>query len=190
MNVIYRNLAVMSAATLLCVGTANLKAQDQQAQPRQRQGGGQGPGGGNFDPEQMRARMMERYREQLDVKEDDEWKAIAAQIEKVTTARRQAGSGGGGMAFGRGGGGGQGGPGGPGGGGRRGFGGADPLPEAEALQKAIDAKASKDEIVAKLAKLREARKEKEVALEKAQDELRKALTTKQEAVAVLLGLLK
>ncbi len=189
MNVIYRNLAVMSAATLLVVGTGNLNAQDQQAQPRQRQGGGQG-GGGNFDPEQMRVRMMERYREQLDVKEDDEWKALAAQIEKVAAARRQVGTSGGGMAFGRGGGGPGGGGGGQGGGGRRGFGGADPLPEAEALQKAIDAKASKDEIVAKLARLREARKEKELALEKAQDELRKSLTSKQEAVAVLLGLLK
>ena len=50
-----------------------------------------------FDPEQMRQRMMERYREQLEVKSDDEWKVISPMVEKVTTARRNV------MAFGGGG---------------------------------------------------------------------------------------
>jgi hypothetical protein len=67
--------------------------------------------------------------------------------------------------------------------------GAQP-PEAEALQKAMDDKASADELKAKLAKFRQAREEKEAALSKAQDELRKALTPRQEAGAVLAGLLK
>ncbi|MCI0537448.1 MAG: hypothetical protein L0Z50_19710, partial [Verrucomicrobiales bacterium] len=64
------------------------------------------------------------------------------------------------------------------------------LPEAEALQKAIDTKSSSDEIKQKLAKLREARKEKEAKLEKAQEDLRKVLSVRQEGSAVLLGLLK
>ena len=189
-------LAVASVAAVLSLSAGSLIAQDQQTPPPAGQGGG-GGGRGNFDPAQMRPRMMDRYKEQLDVTDDAEWKVISGLIEKVTTARRETGGGFGG--FGRGGGPGGGGPGGPGGGGagggagggggRGGFGGQQ-LPEAEALQKAIEAKASNDEIKTKLAKYRDARKVKEVSLEKAQEELRKILSVKQEAAAVLAGLLK
>ena len=79
---------------------------------------GQPPQGG-FDPTQMRQRMLERMRDQFDVKDDAEWKAISQRIEKVMQARRSVGGGGGpggfGMSGGPGGPGGQGGPGGPGG---------------------------------------------------------------------------
>ncbi|MEO8427777.1 MAG: hypothetical protein ABI651_11770, partial [Verrucomicrobiota bacterium] len=134
-----------------------------------------------------------RYKEQLEVKDDAEWKLISERIEKVTTARREVGFPGGG--FGRGGRGGPGGPGGGGGGdqaaaGRRGGFGGEPSPEAEALRKAIEAKAPTEELKAKLAKFREARKVKEANLETAQEDLRKVLTPRQEAVAVLAGLLK
>ena len=71
----------------------------------------------------------------------------------------------------------------------RGFGG-ETGPEREALQQAFDSKAVADDLKAKLAKLREARKAKEAKLEKAQDELRQVLTVRQEAAAVLAGLLK
>jgi Spy/CpxP family protein refolding chaperone len=68
------------------------------------------------------------------------------------------------------------------------------MPEQEALTKALEEKAPADEIKAKLAKYREARKtrdaERESKLEKAQEELRKALTPRQEAGAVLARLLK
>src|SRR6266508_128481 len=101
----------------------------------------QGQGGrGNF--EEFRQRRMTEYRERLEIKGDDEWKAIQPLIEKVSEARREVGLGGGGaFGFGRGG------SGGPGGrraggdaqangnnggnqGGRRGFPGAEPSPEA------------------------------------------------------------
>jgi hypothetical protein len=75
-------------------------------------------------------------------------------------------------------------------GGRRSFGGGTPSPEVESLQKAIEAKAPADELKAKLAKVREARKLKEANLAKAQDELRKVLSVRQEASAVLMGLLQ
>lgn len=132
---------------------------------------------------------MTRYREMMDVKSDADWKEkIEPLVAKVQTAQRAATSmrGFGGFGGGRGGagGGGQGGQ----GGNRNPFG--QPNPEFEALQKAITDKAPADEIKAKLAKYREVRKEKEAALEKAQDELRKALTPKQEAGAVVAGLLK
>lgn len=77
-----------------------------------------------------------------------------------------------------------GGPGGPGAFGR------ETNPELDALRKAIENDASAAEIKSKLADLRTARKKKETELEKAQDELRKSLSVRQEAVAVTLGLLK
>jgi hypothetical protein len=143
----------------------------------------------------MRQRMMERMKEQFGVTNDDEWKIISERIEKVTEARRGTMAGGGMGMFGRGGGGGRG-PGGPDGaqgggqgrGGGRGFGGAA-SPEADDLQKAIDANASPEEIKGKLAKLRESRKANEEKLKVAQKDLKEVLNTKQEAVAVLMGLL-
>ncbi len=185
-------LFVAGFAATLSLGTANLLGQDANANPDQGArrnrgpgGGGGGPGGqggGNFDPEQMRARMMERVREQFGVKDDAEWKIISERIEKVSTARREMGGG----MFG--GGGGRGGPGGPGGG-RGGFGG-EPSPEATALRTAIDNNASADDIKAKLAKYRDSQKEKEAKLAKAQEDLRQVLSVKQEAAAVLAGYLK
>ncbi|HVY70794.1 MAG TPA: hypothetical protein VHH73_12760 [Verrucomicrobiae bacterium] len=187
MKTLNQFLGVAAVALTLSLGAGSAAAQDQQ--PARQGGGGGGGGPRNFDPEQMRQRMMERMREQLDVKDDGEWKLIEQRLTKVMEAQRDA-RGGMGMMFGRG----PGGPGGPGGGqagGRRGgmFGG-EPLPEAEALQKAIDAKASSDEIKTKIAAYREARKAKEAALEQAQDELRKVLTVRQEAALVLTGMLK
>ncbi len=163
----------------------------------------QGQGGRNFDPEEMRQRMMDRYKEQMGVTDDAEWKVIQERVEKVIAAQREARTGGaiagmfGGGGGRRGGGGGQGGDNNAGGdnqgarrgGGRGGFGGT-PSPELEALQKAIEAKASAEELKAKLAKVREVQKEKDAKLEKAQEDLKKVLSARQEAGAVLVGLLK
>lgn len=180
MRKLKQGLVLASIAVVLGVGAGNLSAQER-------------PGRGNFDPEQMRQRMMERYREQLEVKGDDEWKIISDRVNKVMDARREVGFGGFG-GFGRGG---------PRGGDtnspprsgddqarRSSRGGGEPSPEAEALQKAIEAKAPAAEVKAKLAKVREARKEKEAKLEKAQADLAKVLSVNQEASAVLMGLLK
>lgn len=152
-------------------------------------GGGQGQRGnrGNFDPAQMQERMMARYREMLEITADDEWKAIEPLVGKINEARRDVGFGGGMARMMRPPGGGPGGPGGQGGG-RRGFGG-DPAPEEEALQKAVDSKAGSAELKAAMAKLRDARKAKEAKLTAAQDNLRKVLTARQEAQAMLAGLL-
>lgn len=161
-------------------------------------------GGGNFDPAQMRQQMMDRYKEAMEVKSDDEWKIISERIGKVMDAQRDARSGRGGFAaFGRQRGGNNATP--TAGadqtnntnrrqrGGNNNGGGNTPTdqtnPEAEALQKAIEAKAPSDEIKAKLAAYRASRKDKESKLEKAQDDLRKVLTMRQEAMAVLAGLL-
>ena len=156
--------------------------------------GGRG-GRGNWDPEQMRQRMMERFREQLAVKDDAEWSLIEARIKKINDSRSGMGRGFGGPGGGPGGPGGQGGQAGQAGqagqGGRQGRGGfGQPNPDAEVLQTAFDSGASADDIKVKLTAYRAAAKVKEGQLEKAQDELRQLLSVKQEARAVLLGLLK
>lgn len=135
---------------------------------------------------------MERYRERIEVKSDEDWKKLEPIIGKVMDAQRDARMG---MGFGGFGGRGGGRRGGDGGGsdnqgGNRDRGGNQTSQEVKDLQKAFDDKAPADEIKAKLAKVREARKSKEAALEKAQDELRKALSPRQEAGAVLAGLLR
>jgi len=160
----------------------------------QGQGGGGGGGGGrgNFDPAQMRQRMMDRYKEMLDV-DDAAWKAIEPRIAKVTDARREVGGGMRGMF-----GGGRRGGGGPGGADtqaqgdqqprRNNFG---PAPSAAAtdLQKALDSKVSTEAIKAKLTAYRDEQKQKQAALVTAQEDLKKVLTLKQEAALVLAGLL-
>jgi hypothetical protein len=177
----------IASALFLSAGSAS-------AQNDNNNGGGR-QGRGNFDPAQMQKMMMDRTREQLEFKEGAEWDAVEPMVQKVMDARREAATGGGGFGgFGRPpGGGGPGGDqagGGQGGRQRRGnpFGG-EPLPEATALQKAIDDNAPAAEIKAALAKFVAAKKVKEAALVAAQADLRKVLTVKQEAKATLMGLL-
>ena len=175
-----RPLLLMVGLAALVAGAGNVIAQDG--------GGGGGGRGGNFDPAQFQAQMMDRFKERLEMTNDDEWVAVKGLIQKVMDTRRATMSG---MGFGgrRNGGGG---PGGGDNGGRGGRGGFNntPSPEAEDLQKALDAKASPDELKAKMAKLRDSRKSKEAALAKAQEDLRKVLTVRQEATAVSMGLLQ
>jgi hypothetical protein len=160
-------MAVTGLVAGLLAGTGSALAQDR--------------GPRNFDPEQMRQRMLERAREQLEITNDSEWRAIEPLLTRVMEARRDAMAGRG--FFGRG----RGGPGGPGGGPGGGPAFGQPMPELEALNRAIESKASASEIKAALAKYREARKAREAALQKAQEELRKVLTVRQEAIAVANG---
>lgn len=174
-------LALVAVGGLMFVGSNAVMAQ----------------GRGNFDPSQFRQRIMDRVREQMDVKDDAEWKAIEGQISKVMDAQRDV------MAsrfssFGRGS------RGGSSGGStdststssdqnsrrRGGFFGGEPSPEVEALRKAVDDKAPADEIKAKLAAVKKANKDKQKKLEQAQSDLRAILSVRQEAVAVLNGLLQ
>jgi Spy/CpxP family protein refolding chaperone len=175
-------LKVLSLAAVLAVAAQTVIAQENADRPPRNNGGqgGQGGGRGNFDPAEFQKRMMERLQEQLEITDDKEWQAIEPLITKVTEARMAVGFGGRGMG-GRGGG-----PGGQGGG-RGGFG--QPNPDAEALQKVIDAKASNAETKAAVDKYIASRKAKQADLEKAQANLRKVLTPRQEAIATLNGLL-
>ncbi len=175
-------LALTTAAALLAP-----QAIAQQGGGGQR-GGGQ-RGGGGFDPEQMRQRMEERMRESFGVTDDAEWKVISERIQKVNEVRRESM---GGMMGGMRGmmrpPGGQGGD--QQGGNRARFGGGEPNPAEEALDKAIETKASKEDLKAAMAKYRDARKASEEKLAKAQDELKAVLSVQQEAVALRMGLVK
>jgi hypothetical protein len=171
-------LAIAGVGALMLVGSTTVMAQ----------------GRGNFDPAQMRERIMTHLREQMDVKDDAEWKAIEGQIGKVMDAARDvranemsgfrsfrgsrsssdSSSSSSDSSSSR----------------RRSSFFGEPSPEVEALQKAVDDKASSDEIQAKLSALRKANKNKQAKLDKAQADLKAILTPRQEAVAVLDGLLK
>src|SRR5260370_35482946 len=63
-------------AALVCLSNRDLAAQDQP------------PPRGNFDPAQFRQRMLDRYKERLEVTSDDEWKLIQDRIEKGTQLQR------------------------------------------------------------------------------------------------------
>jgi len=135
-----------------------------------------------MDPQQMRQRMMDRMREQLQASED-EWAVLQPRIERINEAQRATRGGGWGGAQ------------------RRGRGGDDqqqasqgpqtPVAQAsQALRQAIDNNASADEIVQKLEAYRAARQQAEAELKAAQDDLRELVTPRQEAVLVMLGILE
>jgi hypothetical protein len=182
-------LLLTSAAGILIFLTASpVMGQNNQGGGRQRQGNGQGGGRqrqGNADPAQFQQRMLERYKERLEVTEDAEWKVMQPLIQKVLDARIAIGAGGRG-AVGRGGR--------PGGNGTQAGRGQGPNPAsvnpaAEALRKAIETKAPSAEVKPLLAGYLQYRKGKQADLEKAQEALRAVLTSRQEAIAVLAGLL-
>jgi len=156
-------------------------------QRRNRQGGG--PGGGNFDPAQMQQRIMDNVRDQLNFTNDTDWSAVQPLVQKVLDARRDVGVGGGMRAlFGRNRGGQNGNQGGPGGGRGSFFG--QTSPEQDALQKAIDDDAPAGQIKDLLAKYKTSKQAKQAKLEAAQDALKAVLTSKQEAQAYLIELVR
>jgi hypothetical protein len=185
-----RMTQMLAIAGVACV--ASFGSNKAYAQAQQDTGGGRR----GFDPARMQEfqqRRMDRIKEELEVK-DDEWTALQPLIQKVMDAQRAVFADRmGGFRGGRGGGGGAdtaGGGGGNGGGGRRGGGAfGEPSPEADALQKAIESKASNSEMKAALAKYQDSRKAKQTDLETAQGNLKKVLTVRQEAVLTAQGLL-
>ncbi len=152
--------------------------------------GGDRGGRGDFNPQEMQARMLNMLRERLEITDDEEWKVISERVAKVSEIRRSTGGMGGGpggmMGF-------RGGPpGGGGGGGDRGPGpgrGGSNNPEMSALQFAIRDKLPEAEIKNRLERVREIRRDNEAKLTKAQEELRAVLSVRQEAIAVMFGLL-
>jgi hypothetical protein len=190
-------LAMAGIGLALSLGAARIEAQGA--------GGGGGGGGGfgggrpNFDPAQIRQNILDNVRDELSVTNDDEWKVIGDQVQKVFDAQLQVGASGSMNMFrlfrrnnnnGQGGGNAQGGGRRAGGGGMAALLGADAAdPEGEALQSAIDRNVSPAEFKAAIEKVMAVRKQKQAKLDQARSDLRQLLTPKQEAIAVTLGLL-
>jgi hypothetical protein len=195
-------IAMVACVLGLMVGGLSLAQQgggNQGGGRRTGQGGGPGGGpGGNFDPAQMRQRMMEGLKTRLGA-DDESWKVLEPRLMKVMELNRQANAGGRGMMgmFGRG----RGGPGGPGGdqggpqGDRRGRG---PQGEQTALEKAMtqlrttleNQSATPEEIKTQLTAVRQAREKAKQERDVAQQDLKKILTVRQEAVLVEMGQLE
>jgi hypothetical protein len=190
-----RMITLCAVAAMLASGTSRLFAQDNgngNGGPGDDQGVGQRrnrQGGGNFDPAQFQQRMMDRVQEELGFTNDTEWDAVKPLVQKVMDARREVGFGGMGRMFGgprnRGGN-----PGDQGNNRPRGGLFGQPSPEQDALQKAIDDNAPAAQIKDLLAKYKAAQKVKQASLEAAQDALKAVLTSKQEAQAYLMGLVR
>jgi len=176
-----------SVAALLCLSTSELMAQNRGGPGRgnNTQGGGNNQGGGRggrgtFDPSQF----VDRFKDTLEIKDDAEWQAIKPLVQKTFEARMTAGSRGRGFGGPRPGGGNT--PGGP----TQGAGATQATTPRDVLQKAIDSKASGNDLKNALWGYFDWRKAKQAEYEKAQADLRKVLTPRQEALAALDGLLE
>jgi len=130
---------------------------------------------GQWDRSQVMERIMERYRENLGISVA-EWKVVQPKVQAVMDNRISGTSGM--MSF-------------FGGRGSRGRGdsSSEKTPTSELRDLLEKENPSKGEIKAKLAAYRADRKAREAKLKKAQEDLRQLLTLKQEAQAVLSGLL-
>ena len=189
---------VLASQTLSQPGQRGGQRGGQEGQQGQRGQRG-GPGGRQFDPAQFRQMMEQRLREQLGATEQ-EWKVLGPRVMKVQELSRETRGGG---MFGRGGFGGRGnfgarggGPGGgrPGGapGGRPGA----PAREQTPVEKAQEqlrtlvfdnTESTPQQIKTALTTLRKEREAARQKLAAAQQDLRKIVTIRQEAVCVMMG---
>jgi len=171
--------ALLAVAAALCMSADCALAQDNGGGGGGGRRGGFGGGGGQFDPAQFQQRMMDRYKQDLGFTNDTDWSAVQPLVQKVADARREVDMGR--FAGFRGGRGGRGGGGG-------GFN-APTDPDREALQQALDSNAPAAQVKTLLDKYRTSQKAKQAKLESAQADLKKVLSQKQEASAVLAGLI-
>jgi hypothetical protein len=178
-------LAMLAVAAALCVSADSSLAQGNGGGGGGRGGGGGGGGFGQMDPAQRQQMMMDRYKQDLGFTNDTDWSAVEPLVQKVADAQREAMQSRFAGAFGRRGGRNGGGGGGGGGGGFQ----APTDPDREALQQAVDSGAPAAQVKAALDKYRASQKAKQAKLESAQADLKKVLSQKQEAAAVLAGLL-
>lgn len=176
MNTFIKSLSLLVVTAVFASVTVDISAQERD-RDRDRGNRERGERGnrGNFDRSQIMERIMERYRENLGISVA-EWKVVQPKVQAVMDNRISGTSGM--MSF-------------FGGRGSRGRGDSStektPTSELRDLLEKDDA--SKGDIKAKLAAYRADRKAREAKLKKAQEDLRQLLTLKQEAQAVLSGLL-
>ena len=177
MNTIIKSLSLLVVTAVFAGVTVDISAQERD---RNRDRGGDRGGRdrgqrGEWDRSQIMDRIMDRYRENLGFSVA-EWKVVRPKVQAVMDNRISGASGMMSMF----------------GGSRRGRGGdssTEKTPTSELRDLLEKDDASKGDIKAKLAAYRADRKAREAKLKKAQEDLRQFLTIKQEAQAVLAGLL-
>src|SRR5437868_11347554 len=155
MSIMKMNQALVLAGMVTFCSAVGLLAQDN-ASPQGRPGRGGPPDAAQI--QQWQQQRIDRYKDQLEITDDTEWKAIQPLIQKVTDTQRAAFADRVRGAFGgrtRGGDNSQGDQ-----NSRRGSMFGTPSPEAEALQKAIDGKAAKSELKTAIENYLAARKAK------------------------------
>jgi hypothetical protein len=193
-----RILTLCAMAATLALGASSLMAQDNGGGGGGNGGGGNGgqggfggggPGGGrqrNFDPAQMQQRIMDGIQQNLGFTNDTDWDAVKPLVQKVLDARRDVGNPSFRALFQRNRGGGQGNQ--QRGGGPGGMFGGQPSAEETALQNALDSNAPAGQVKDLLAKYKASQQAKQDKLVAAQEDLKKVLTSKQEAQAYMWGL--
>ena len=174
MNTIIKSLSLLVVTAVFASVTVDVLAQERD---RNRDRGNRERGGerGQWDRSQIMERIMDRYRENLGFSVA-EWKVVQPKVQAVMDNRISGASGMMSMF----------------GGSRRGRGGdssAEKTPTSELRDLLEKENPAKGDIKAKLAAYRKDRKAREAKLKKAQEDLRQLLTIKQEAQAVLAGLL-
>ena len=177
MNALIKSLSLLVVTAVFAGVTVDISAQERD---RNRDRGGDRGGRdrgqrGEWDRSQIMDRIMDRYRENLGFSVA-EWKVVRPKVQAVMDNRISGASGMMSMF----------------GGSRRGRGGdssTEKTPTSELRDLLEKEDASKGDIKAKLAAYRADRKAREAKLKKAQEDLRQFLTIKQEAQAVLAGLL-
>ena len=174
MNKLIRSLSLLVVTAVFAGFTVDISAQERD---RNRDRGNRERGGerGQWDRSQIMERIMDRYRENLGFSVA-EWKVVQPKVQAVMDNRISGASGMMSMF----------------GGSRRGRGGnssTEKTPTSELRDLLEKEKPAKGEIKAKLAAYRADRKAREAKHKKAQEDLRQLLTIKQEAQAVLAGLL-
>ena len=176
MNTFIKSLSLLVVTAVFASVTVDISAQERD-RDRDRGNRERGERGnrGNFDRSQFMERIMERYRENLGISVA-EWKVVQPKVQAVMDNRISGTSGM--MSF-------------FGGRGSRGRGDSstEKTPTSELRDLLEKENPAKGEIKAKLAAYRADRKAREAKLNKAQEDLRQLLTLKQEAQAVLSGLL-
>ena len=174
MNTFIKSLSLLVVTAVFASVTVDISAQERD---RNRDRGNRERGGerGQWDRSQIMERIMERYRENLGISVA-EWKVVQPKVQAVMDNRISGASGM--MSF-------------FGGRGSRGRGDSstEKTPTSELRDLLEQENPAKGEIKAKLAAYRAERKAREAKLKKAQEDLRQLLTLKQEAQAVLSGLL-
>lgn len=167
-----RTVSTLSIALSLLLGSVALAQEGPAGRGERGQRGGER--GQRVDPEQMRQRMAERMREQLQLS-SEEWQVLQPKIERVTNAQREARGGGWG---------------------RRGRGGDDAQPQSAVARASQELRqtlqrddATEEEINQRLEAYRAAVRQAEAELETARNELRELLTPRQEAQLVTMNVL-